>query len=134
VTLWLDAQISPKLRVWMRREFGIEVIHVRDLGLREATDARIFAAARKAAAVLLTKDEDFVDLVERLGTPPQVVWLTCGNVSNTRLKLILSPGLRDALAMVRAGEPIVEISNVNRTASRKTAARRRTGRREARSV
>ena len=84
--LWLDAQISPRLRPKIRREFKIEVVHVRDLGLREAEDPKIFDEARRAKAVVLTKDEDFVILVERLGPPPQIIWLTCGHVSNARLK------------------------------------------------
>ena len=90
--LWLDAQVSPKLRPWIRRAFKIDVVHVRDLGLREAEDPKIFDDARRAKAVILTKDEDFVVLVERLGPPPQVIWLTCGNVSNARLKKIPTAG------------------------------------------
>jgi predicted nuclease of predicted toxin-antitoxin system len=39
---------------------------------------------------VMTKDSDFVDLVERLGSPPQVIWLTYGNTSNARLRHILS--------------------------------------------
>jgi len=110
VILWLDAQVSPRLRPWIRREFDVEVIHVRDLGLREAEDSRIFAAARRAKAAVLTKDEDFVILAERLGPPPQVIWLTCGNVSNARLKKILTAGLPDAMAMLQRNEPVVEIT------------------------
>ncbi|MDF5718318.1 MAG: DUF5615 family PIN-like protein [Rhizonema sp. NSF051] len=30
---------------------------------------------------MITKDSDFVDLVDRLGTPPQIIWLTCGDTS-----------------------------------------------------
>jgi predicted nuclease of predicted toxin-antitoxin system len=37
----------------------------------------------------LTKDEDFVQLQERRGAPPQLVWLTCGNLSNPQLKQLL---------------------------------------------
>gem|GEM_PF-3164312 len=29
----------------------------------------------------MTKDSDFVDLVCRLGTPPQIIWLTLGIIS-----------------------------------------------------
>ncbi len=34
--LWLDAHISPQLAPWIHDTFGIDVIHVRDLDLREA--------------------------------------------------------------------------------------------------
>ncbi|MBM3302259.1 MAG: DUF5615 family PIN-like protein, partial [Deltaproteobacteria bacterium] len=70
MTFWLDAHVSPKLVPWLQNQFGLEVVHVRDLKLREAEDPDIFDAARKAEAVVMTKDEDFVLLVERLGPPP----------------------------------------------------------------
>jgi predicted nuclease of predicted toxin-antitoxin system len=54
--------------------------------LRDATDHQIFLRAKQEVAVVLTKDSDFVDLVKRLGTPPQVLWLSCGNTSNARLR------------------------------------------------
>ena len=47
--------------------FHIEAHAVRDLGLREAKDPDIFNAARKAGAVVMSKDADFRLLVERLG-------------------------------------------------------------------
>ena len=130
--LWLDAHISPALCPWMRRQFAVEAMHVRDLDLREAEDPEIFDKARAANAVLFTKDEDFVELVDRLGAPPQVLWLRCGNMSNTRLRPILSRTLQDALVLLREGETVVEISlpevqNVSRTRSsrrRRTRTRR----------
>ena len=78
--LWLDAQISPRLCLWIGRRLRMHAVPVRDLGLRQAEDPEIFDRARKAQAVVFTKDEDFVDLVRRLGTPPQVLWLRCGNM------------------------------------------------------
>ncbi|MBD2066372.1 hypothetical protein H6F93_02325 [Leptolyngbya sp. FACHB-671] len=56
------------------------------------------------------KDSDFVDLVDRFGSPPQIIWLTCGNTSNARLREILSTTLLEALELLRSGEVLVEIS------------------------
>jgi predicted nuclease of predicted toxin-antitoxin system len=110
VILWVDAHISPKLCPWIRRQFAVDAVHVRDLGLREAEDPEIFDKARAAEVVVFTKDEDFVDLVDRLGTPPQVLWFRCGNMANARLWSILSRALPDALELLRQGEPVVEIT------------------------
>jgi len=130
VILWLDAHVSPKLGPWMRREFEVDVVPVRDLGLREAQDREIFAKARQTKAVVLTKDVDFVALVERLGPPPQVIWLTCGNVANARLKKILLAGLPEAMVMIRRGEPVVEISAAQgRRSGRARVTSRRSSRR-----
>ena len=112
MTLWLDAQLSPRLAQWMAETFGVECVHVRDLGLRHAEDAAVFHQAREAGTgtVVMTKDEDFVDLVERLRVPPQVLWVRCGNMSNARFKSVLLGTLRDAIALLENGEPIVEIN------------------------
>ncbi len=58
----------------------------------------------------MTKDSDFADLVDRLGKPPQIIWLTCGNTSNARLREILSVVLPEALELLCSGETLVEIS------------------------
>lgn len=107
--LWLDAQISPAMAAWISERFGIEVSAVRNLGLRDALDQEIFQAAKRVGAVLMTKDSDFSALIERLGTPPQVIWLRCGNTSNARLRHLLAQTLPQVLALLEAGEPIVEI-------------------------
>jgi predicted nuclease of predicted toxin-antitoxin system len=72
----LDAQLSPSLAVWLSRRFKLEVAAVRDVGLRNAEDHEIFDAARKADVVVVTKDRDFVNLLERYGPPPKVLWVT----------------------------------------------------------
>lgn len=59
----------------------------------------------------MSKDEDFRLLVERLGPPPQVLWVTCGNTSNARLREILKKSLPAAMELLQRGEPLVEISD-----------------------
>ena len=54
--VWIDAQLPPALAAWMRRDLRIDAYAVRDLGLRDAEDPLIFARAREASAVVLTKD------------------------------------------------------------------------------
>ncbi|HEX8209299.1 MAG TPA: DUF5615 family PIN-like protein [Longimicrobium sp.] len=74
-------------------------------------DTVIYAAARKTGIVMVTKDSDFVDLLQRIGPPPQVLWLRSGNTSNARLKQILVQALPDVLPMLESGEPLVEIGD-----------------------
>ncbi len=110
MTVWIDAQLSPDLAIWFQRSLSVTAIPVRELQLRDATDEAIFQAARVAKAVVLTKDSDFVRLLERRGPPPQVVWLTCGNTSNLALTRILERSWEAVSAMIAAGEALVEIS------------------------
>ena len=108
--IWLDAQVSPYLANWIEKEFNIQTKAVRDLGLRDATDKDIFEKAKLANAIIITKDIDFKILQDNLGAPPKIIWLTCGNTSNGRLKEILTANLKKSLAVMDAGEIIVEIS------------------------
>jgi len=91
--------------------FDVEAGAVRDVGLLGAEDSEIFERARAEADVVLTKDRDFVDLLERLGPPPKVIWITVGNTSNQHLEQVLSATLADALKLLQSGEPLVEISD-----------------------
>jgi predicted nuclease of predicted toxin-antitoxin system len=109
VIIWVDAQLSPAIATWLSGTFGVQSIAVRDLGLREAADRAIFFAARSASAVVMTKDIDFVRLLTEFGPPPQVIWLTCGNTSNARLKQILAKALPGAMNLLNSGQPLVEI-------------------------
>ncbi len=110
MTIWVDAHLSPAIATWMTSTFGVEAIALRDLGLRDAEDSEIFEAAKAQEAIVMTKDSDFVDLVDRLGFPPQIIWLTCGNTSNAKLRKILSETLPRALELLASGETLVEIS------------------------
>lgn len=108
--VWIDAQLPPMLAAFMRAELGLNAIALKELGLRDATDRDIFDAARQAGAVLMSKDSDFVDLVQRRGVPPQLIWVTCGNVTNARLQVLLRSRWTSIAAMIDAGEPIVELA------------------------
>jgi predicted nuclease of predicted toxin-antitoxin system len=90
VTLWLDARLSPALAPWLAATCDVSCDAVRDLGLRDAADRDIFMAGRAAGAVIVTKDADFVRLLEQFGPPPPVVWVTCGNTSNARLRELVA--------------------------------------------
>lgn len=83
---------------------------IRDIGLRDASDREIFSAARQAGAAVITKDSDFADLVYRLGAPPKIVWITCGNASNAHMKQLLGATFHDAIKLLEAGEILVEIT------------------------
>jgi predicted nuclease of predicted toxin-antitoxin system len=108
--IWVDAHLSPAVAKWIAAELGHPARSVRDLGLRNAKDKDIFAGARQAKAIVLTKDADFVDMVDRLGPPPAVIWLTCGNTSNVAVSTLLKSTLPKAIELIGRGEALVEIS------------------------
>lgn len=114
--VWLDAQLPPALAFWLRENSSVQAFSLRELGLRDADDIQIFNRARKDGCVLMSKDSDFVALVQRLGPPPQLIWVTCGNVTNSNLKAMFSAVFNQALDLLAAGEAIVEIGQPGKSA------------------
>lgn len=108
--LWIDAQLSPAVAAWINRRFKeIKASSVKSLGLRDASDLDIFQAAKKANSIILTKDVDFVLLINRFGSPPKILLLSFGNSRNTKVKEILEKSLMKAIDLLNSGESIVEI-------------------------
>ena len=108
--LWIDAQLSPAIASWLTQTFAVTAVPLRELGLRDATDRDIFLAARREGATVVTKDRDFIRLLEDLGPPPQVIWITCGNTSNANLRCNLTNTLPQAFEFLQGGQILVEVS------------------------
>ena len=111
--IWVDAQLSPALAQWLTAEFAVEAFSVRYLQMVHAKDPAIFAAAREADVVVLTKDSDFVLLQERFGAPPSILWVRCGNTSNAHLKQVLRLTFPAAVRLLESGETLVEITDLS---------------------
>lgn len=85
---------------------------MRFLGLQAAEDADIFERARAADdIVIVSKDSDFIELILRRGVPPFFIWVTCGNLTNRRLREVFSQVFEQAMGLLMAGESIVEIGD-----------------------
>lgn len=111
MTIWIDAQLSPSLALWINQNFeGLEAQSLWALGLRNASDLEIFQRAKQANVVLMSKDDDFARLLQVFGPPPAVILITCGNTSNARMREILSKELMLILRLINSGEPLVEIT------------------------
>jgi len=109
VKFWIDAQLPPLLAEWMSAQFNVEAFSLRTLGLRDASDAVIFQAAQQQGIVIISKDSDFIELVSRYGPPPQLIWVTCGNVTNRQLQIVFNKTFAESLELLEAGQVMVEI-------------------------
>ncbi|MBX3410075.1 MAG: DUF5615 family PIN-like protein [Phycisphaeraceae bacterium] len=107
--IWVDAQLPPAIAPWIEATFGVECVHIRGTPFATEDDARIFAALRTSGHVILSKDDDFADLVTRLDAPPQILWLRVGNVTNRALRDYLSTTLPKALDLMKSGVALVEM-------------------------
>jgi predicted nuclease of predicted toxin-antitoxin system len=85
----LDANISYKLINKLTPIFG-ECNHVDLIGLNvPAQDIDIWKYARDNDYIIITKDGDFLNLLELNGFPPKVVLLKTGNNSSKALMELL---------------------------------------------
>jgi predicted nuclease of predicted toxin-antitoxin system len=75
--------------VWLKTR-GRDSEHLFDLNLLKATDSEIWQRAKAENLIIMSKDVDFYDRVLLLGPPPQVIHVSVGNCSNTRLLEILA--------------------------------------------
>jgi len=85
----LDANISYKLAKKLTPIFG-ECLHVDLIGLNvPAQDIEIWKYAKENGFIIITKDDDFLNLMDIKGFPPKVVLLKTGNSSSKALMELL---------------------------------------------
>jgi predicted nuclease of predicted toxin-antitoxin system len=84
VTFLIDENLSSRLARLLEPTFE-NCIHVKDVGLLNSSDALVWTHAQRVGLALLSKDDDFREIVERRGPPPKLVWLRMGNVSTAAL-------------------------------------------------
>lgn len=109
MTIILDANLPPSLALWITTKFQIDCYSAEYLSLNKAEDKEIFSIAREKNAIVITKDDDFVSLLMRNGSPPKIVWLTCGNTSKSRLQEIFTSNLVQALETLQTTD-LIEIT------------------------
>lgn len=89
IKLLLDANISWRSIKILNQNFA-ECCHVDSIGLPvPATDMQIWEYARMHGFIIVTNDEDFLNMVLFRGFPPKVILLKTGNQSRERLEEIL---------------------------------------------
>jgi predicted nuclease of predicted toxin-antitoxin system len=73
-----DANVSPALVRALNLQFPNSA-HVRDVGLRTATDDEIWNYSKANDFTIISKDTDFRERSFVRGAPPKVIWLDVGN-------------------------------------------------------
>ncbi|MBS1620213.1 MAG: DUF5615 family PIN-like protein [Bacteroidetes bacterium] len=80
--LLFDANLSWRLVAMLKQHFA-DCFHVDHIGLIiPPTDEDIWNYARQHDLIIVTNDEDFLDLVNLKGFPPKVLLLRTGNQSS----------------------------------------------------
>ena len=102
--LLLDANISWRLIARLKAHFS-DCKHVDLIGLTiPATDTEIWNYASDNDFIIVTNDEDFLNLANLKGFPPKVVLLRTGNQSNTFIEMLLVKHIPDIEAISISSE------------------------------
>jgi predicted nuclease of predicted toxin-antitoxin system len=97
VKLRFDENLAPRL-VAALADLYPGSVHLRDCGLRGASDTEVWQYALENGFAIVSKDSDFSQRSFLLGSPPKVIWLRIGNCTTTRAEFVL----RNAAARIHA--------------------------------
>lgn len=77
--------------------------------MQTATDPVIWEDARQSNAIIISKDEDFVDRWLMSEAPVALIWIRKGNCSNRALIEWLEPLWPETLRRLEQGEQLIEL-------------------------
>jgi predicted nuclease of predicted toxin-antitoxin system len=103
----VDAQLPLALARWIASN-GHDAQHVFDIGLSGASDRAIWDQAVSSNSIIVTKDDDFIQM-SRVRPGPAIVWVTTGNTSKRELLGRMERIFPQIVEALMAGERIVEI-------------------------
>ncbi|BDC49070.1 hypothetical protein F183_A13860 [Bryobacterales bacterium F-183] len=90
---------------------SVECVHVRELGMEQTSDSRIWNYAAQHQYIIVSKDQDFRDLVIRTNGQCQMVWIRTGNCRVPHLLDLVSAHWDDIVLSLQEGQTIVELRN-----------------------
>jgi len=103
--IWLDTNLSPAIAKWMSGYSGYPVKSSYTLSLHFETDNFIYQKARKQGnVIIISKDSDFSDIINRLGAPPKLINIKIGNCSNRKLWSALKPHINEMINLLISHE------------------------------
>jgi predicted nuclease of predicted toxin-antitoxin system len=97
--IWLDCNISPIIAKWLQEHTNYIVKSSFILNLYGLSDEGIYNLAKEneKKIILISKDSDLPQLINRFGTPPKLINLQLGNTDNKVLFNFLLKNLPEAL-------------------------------------
>jgi predicted nuclease of predicted toxin-antitoxin system len=111
---WIDLNLPPVMAKWLQEDFQVSAKSFKDLTFEMEEDIVVFrkAASRINTIVITTKDIDFKNLVNDNSTPPKILYLNVGNISNKMLKEIIYKSFTEVLRIFsETDNSLIEIVN-----------------------
>jgi len=88
VSLLFDQNISFRIIQKIKEDFPNSK-QVRELGLEESSDDKIWKFAKENNYTVVTFDSDFFEISNLKGHPPKIIWLRTGNTTTKNIIEIL---------------------------------------------
>ncbi|HSI76682.1 MAG TPA: DUF5615 family PIN-like protein [Lunatimonas sp.] len=111
--IWLDTNISPAIAKWMAEFTGYTVKSAYILSFNNISDRTIYKKAKeKGKVILVSKDSDFPEIINRLGSPPKLINIKIGICSNKVLWNTLKPSINNIILLLQSDKfNIVDFEN-----------------------
>jgi predicted nuclease of predicted toxin-antitoxin system len=104
----VDNQLPVALAGWLRDQ-GHVAEHALELDLAQAPDRLLWHYAAEHDAVIVTKDEDFAQMVTLRPEPVPVVWLRIGNCRTPALLALFAAALPALTEQLANGTRLIEV-------------------------
>lgn len=88
MSLLFDQNISFRIIQKIKEDFPNSK-QVRELGLEESSDDKIWKIAKENNFTVVTFDSDFFEISNLKGHPPKIIWLRTGNTTTKNIIEIL---------------------------------------------
>lgn len=104
----VDNQLPTALARFLSAN-GHRAQHVLDVTLNEADDRPIWDFAKTHGLIVISKDEDFVHLLQRPDETGRLLWVRMGNCRNESLLAAFESALPKIEQSFTAGQRLVEL-------------------------
>ncbi len=104
----VDNQLPVTLARWLCAH-GHIAEHALELNLAQAADRLLWHYAAEHDAVIVTKDEDFAQMVTLRPEPVRVVWLRIGNCRTAALLAVFESALPAITEQLAHGIRLIEV-------------------------
>jgi predicted nuclease of predicted toxin-antitoxin system len=108
VNFLVDNQLPPALARFIQDELKCSAIHVVDVGMRDASDAEVWSYASQTQSILISKDEDFANMVLQVPTA-KLIWVRVGNCRKTFLLDLFRQMWPRILQRLDGGDRVIEL-------------------------
>jgi len=108
VKFLVDNQLPPALARFLSGR-GHEAVHVLDVGLAQSAGAKIWSFAIENSFILVSKDQDFLNLLHRTTPRGRLIWVQLGNCRTPALLEAVERVWSSIENLFAAGERVVEL-------------------------